>query len=131
MLWLTSSSITGEIAYFAYRLRTSPASARSPRPIGHGAQHDGIAGDEKEIMERSDKKKPAEPKQVRANEFLMGLERGTQLLVMQHQRHLHGTENNNEPAHDEAGVIENIGRFPEKSREQRRPDNQRAHDGHD
>src|SRR6266566_5299509 len=55
------------------------------RPIGHGAQHDGVAGDEKEIMERGDKKKPAEPKQVRANEFLMGLERSAQLLVMQHQ----------------------------------------------
>src|SRR5947207_9553224 len=82
-------------------------------------------------MERGHEKKPAKPKQVRANEFLMGLERGTQLLVMQHQRHLHGTENNNEPTHDEAGVIENIGRFPKESREQRRPDYQRAHDGDD
>src|SRR2546430_13141472 len=27
------------------------------RPIGHGAQHDGVAGDEQEIMERGDKKK--------------------------------------------------------------------------
>src|SRR5438067_12576677 len=39
------------------------------RPIGQGAQHDGVAGDEKEIMERGHEKKPAEPKQVRANEF--------------------------------------------------------------
>src|SRR2546430_853336 len=38
------------------------------RPIGHGAQHDGVAGDEKEIMEGGDKKKPAKSKQVRANE---------------------------------------------------------------
>src|SRR2546430_464490 len=52
------------------------------RPIGHRAQHDGVAADEREIMERGHEKKPAKPKQVRANEFLMGLERGTQLLVM-------------------------------------------------
>src|SRR6266404_7055196 len=74
----------------------------SHRAIRDGAADNGVAGDQEKIMERRDEKKPAEPKQIGADKFLMGLERGPQSFVMQDERHLHGTEDENQRAHDEA-----------------------------
>jgi hypothetical protein len=67
--------------------------------IGDGGAHNHVTRRQKEIVQPGDEKEPAETKKVCPDEFLMRLERRAQRFVMQDERNLHGSKDNDEHAH--------------------------------
>src|SRR5438105_11571392 len=63
---------------------------------------DGIAGGEKEKVQRCDEEEPAEAESISPNEFAMSAQGGGQSFVVQHERNLDGSKRNDQRAHNEA-----------------------------
>src|SRR5438105_5387292 len=91
--------------------------------IGDGGPDDGIAGGEKEKMQRRDEQEPAETESISPNEFAMSAQSGAQSFVVKHERNLDGSKRNDQRAHDEAfewEIVEHAGHVAKISQEQRR-----------
>src|SRR5437764_451064 len=87
-------------------------------PVGNRAPDHRIQNKNQEKMERADEKKPGDPIEVAPEQLSMGAERFTQTFVVQYERNLHRTKNQNERAHKNPlqwQIIEHVGHIHEIS----------------